>query len=65
MVGNHVSHAHNRTKRRFMLNLQTKRIWIPELGRFVSLTLTAKALKTITKNGTAEIAEMVRANKLA
>ena len=40
-----------RTPRTFLPNLQTKRIWVAELGRFVTVKLTARALKTITKNG--------------
>jgi large subunit ribosomal protein L28 len=64
MSGHNVSHANNRTNRRFMPNLQNKRIWVPELKRFVNVKLTSKALKTITKNGTAELASMVRAGKI-
>ena len=59
MSGNSVSHAHNRTNRRFLPNLQKKRIWVQELNMFVTLKLTAKAIKTITKNGTAEVARMI------
>ena len=51
LVGNNVSHAHNRTKRRQYPNLQTKRIYIPEEKRFVTVKLTARALKTVNKNG--------------
>lgn len=64
LSGHNVSHAHNRTNRRFMPNLQSKRIWVPELKRYVNVTLTSKALKTITKNGTAELANLVRAGKI-
>ena len=64
LSGNNVSHANNRTNRRFMPNLQSKRIWVSELKRYVNIRLTAKALKTIAKNGTAEIANMVRAGKI-
>jgi large subunit ribosomal protein L28 len=64
LSGHNVSHANNRTNRRFMPNIQSKRIWIPELKRFVNIKLTAKALKSITKNGTAKIASMVRAGKI-
>ena len=64
LSGNNVSHANNRTNRRFMPNLQSKRIWVPELKRYVNVRLTSKALKTITKNGTAELANMVRAGKI-
>ncbi len=51
LVGNNVSHANNRTKRRQMPNLQTKRIYIPEEKRFVTVRITARALKTVNKNG--------------
>jgi large subunit ribosomal protein L28 len=58
--GNNVSHAHNRTRRRFLPNLQKKKIWVQELNRFVTLKLSAKAIKSISKNGTSEIAKMIR-----
>lgn len=51
LTGNNVSHANNRTKRRFLPNLQTKKFWIPEEKRWIRLTLTAKAIKTIDKRG--------------
>jgi len=58
-VGNNVSHANNRTKRRFLPNLQKKRIWIQELNRFVTIKLSSKAIKTLAKNGTPDIAKMI------
>lgn len=64
MVGNNVSHAHNRTKRRFLPNLQKKRIWVQELNRFVTLKLSAKAIKTIAKNGTADIAKLINSGEV-
>jgi len=63
--GNHVSHAHNRRKRRFLPNLQKKRIWVQELNRFVTVKLSANAIKTISKNGTSVIAKLVRENKIS
>jgi large subunit ribosomal protein L28 len=51
LTGNHVSHAHNRSRRRQLPNLQKKRIFIPEEGRFVTVRISARALKTISKNG--------------
>jgi large subunit ribosomal protein L28 len=51
MSGNNVSHAHNKTRRRFMPNLQKKRIWLPEEKRFVTIKATAKAFKTLDKKG--------------
>ncbi|MFO7256715.1 MAG: 50S ribosomal protein L28 [Bacteroidota bacterium] len=50
-VGNNVSHANNKTKRRFYPNLQVKRFYVPEEGRWVTLKLSTKAIKTINKNG--------------
>jgi large subunit ribosomal protein L28 len=64
MSGNNVSHANNRTNRRFLPNLQKKRIWVQELNRFVTIKLTAKAIKTISKNGTADIARMISEKKI-
>ncbi|MFA5512723.1 MAG: 50S ribosomal protein L28 [Candidatus Kapaibacterium sp.] len=51
LTGNNVSHANNKTRRRFLPNLQKKRIWIPEEGRWITLKLTAKAIKTLDKKG--------------
>ncbi len=63
MYGNNVSHAHNKTRRRFLPNLQKKRIWIAEEKRFVTMKLTARAIKTLDKKGyTAMMKEMEKAN---
>jgi large subunit ribosomal protein L28 len=51
LSGNNVSHAHNRSKRRQLPNLQKKRIYIPEEKRYVTVRISARALKTINKNG--------------
>lgn len=51
LVGNHVSHANNKTKRRFLPNLQRRRIWVESQNRYVSLRLTTSALRSIDKNG--------------
>jgi large subunit ribosomal protein L28 len=51
MVGHRVSHANNKTKRRFMPNLQQRRFWVESEHRWVSLRLTNAALRTIDKNG--------------
>lgn len=51
MVGNNVSHANNRTKRRFMPNLQYRRFWIEGEKRWVRLRVTNAALRTIDKLG--------------
>lgn len=62
--GNNVSHAHNRTKRRFLPNLQKKRIWVQELNRFVTLQLSTEAIKNIAKNGTSDIVKLVNTKKV-
>ncbi|HEY6823178.1 MAG TPA: 50S ribosomal protein L28 [Steroidobacteraceae bacterium] len=51
IVGNNVSHANNRTRRRFMPNLQERRFWVESENRWVSLKLTNAALRTIDKKG--------------
>ncbi|HHN75301.1 MAG: 50S ribosomal protein L28 [Acidobacteriota bacterium] len=51
LTGNNVSHAHNKTRRRQLPNLQTKRIYVPELGRWVKVKLSARALRTVTRKG--------------
>lgn len=50
-TGNNVSHANNRTRRRFLPNLQTKRVWIPEEKRWIRIKATARAFKTLDKKG--------------
>ncbi len=50
-VGYNVSHAHNKTKKRWLPNLQRKRIFVPELNRWVRIRLSVKALRTVEKKG--------------
>lgn len=51
MAGNNVSYANNKTKRRFLPNLQKKRFWSEAEGRWIKLTVSARAIKTITRKG--------------
>ena len=51
MVGNNVSHANNKTKRRFLPNLQRRKFWLESENRWITLRLTNAALRTIDKNG--------------
>ncbi|MFT3736584.1 MAG: 50S ribosomal protein L28 [Rhodocyclaceae bacterium] len=51
MVGNNVSHANNKTKRRFLPNLQSRRFWVESENRFVSLRVSNAGLRTIDKRG--------------
>ena len=62
LVGNNVSHAHNKTKRVQMPNIQRKRIWVPEEDKFVRVKLSTRALRTVTKNG---LYSFIRKNNLA
>ena len=50
-VGNHVSHANNRTKRRFLPNLQYRRFWLETEKRWVSLRVSTAGLRLIDKKG--------------
>lgn len=49
--GNKVSHANNRTRRRFLPNLHEHRIWVASENRWVKLRISTKGLRTIDKNG--------------
>ena len=49
--GNNVSHAKNRTRRRFLPNLHTPRFWVPNEKRFVTLRVSAKGMRIIDKKG--------------
>ncbi|MDP4909407.1 MAG: 50S ribosomal protein L28 [Burkholderiaceae bacterium] len=51
MVGNNVSHANNKTKRRFLPNLQSRRFWVESENRWVRLRVSTNAIRTIDKNG--------------
>jgi large subunit ribosomal protein L28 len=62
MVGNNVSHANNKTKRRFLPNLQRRRLWVESENRFVSLRLSNAALRTIDKNGIDAVLFKMRAS---
>ncbi|MGL4177601.1 MAG: 50S ribosomal protein L28 [Dermatophilaceae bacterium] len=49
--GHRISHSHRRTKRRFNVNVQTKRYWVPSLRRTVTLTVSARGIRTIDARG--------------
>jgi large subunit ribosomal protein L28 len=65
MVGNNVSHANNKTKRRFLPNLQYRRFWVESENRWVRLRLSTAALRTIDKNGIDAVLVDLRANGVA
>ncbi|MCB1948279.1 50S ribosomal protein L28 [Nitrosomonas sp.] len=51
LTGNNVSHANNKTKRRFLPNLQRRKFWLESENRWISMRLTNAALRTIDKKG--------------
>ncbi len=51
IVGNNVSHANNKTKRKFNPNLHIKKFYVPELDEWIYLKVSAHALRTISKKG--------------
>lgn len=61
MSGNNVSHANNKTRRRFEPNLQSHRFWVPSEKRWVRLRLTARGIKTIDKLGIEKVLADMRA----
>ncbi len=61
MSGNNVSHANNKTKRRFLPNLQNRKFWVDTENRWVSMRITNAALRTIDKLGIDAIVKKMRA----
>ncbi len=60
-VGNNVSHANNKTKRRFNPNLQKKRFYIPEEDKWITLKVSTSALRTINKIGISAVLKKAKA----
>ena len=63
MVGNNVSHAHNRTKRRFLPNLQSRRFWIESENRWIRLLVSKKGVRIIDKKGIEAVLADIGARK--
>lgn len=61
MSGNNVSHANNKTRRRFLPNLHVRRLWVDSENRFVKLRISQKGLRIIDKLGISKVLEMIRA----
>ena len=61
IVGNHVSHSNHKTKRTFEPNLQTKRFYLPEEKKWITLKVSASGLRTINKIGITEALKRARA----
>ena len=61
-VGNNVSHANNKTKRKFYPNLHVKRFYIPEEDKWITLKVSTTALRTINKNGVSAVLKKAAKN---
>ncbi len=61
VTGNNVSHAHNKTRRRFLPNLQHHRFWVETENRFVRLRLSTKGMRIIDKRGIDVVLSELRA----
>jgi len=62
LTGNNVSHANNKTRRRFSPNIHTHRFWVESENRFVKLKLSTKGMRIIDKNGIDAVLSDIRAN---
>lgn len=65
LVGNTVSHANNKRKKRFLPNLQVHRFWVESEKKFIKLRLSANALRTVDKKGIEVVLAEIRANGVA
>jgi|TARA_Y100000591_G_scaffold11246_1_gene8750 large subunit ribosomal protein L28 len=61
MFGNNVSHANNKTRRKFNVNLQRKKFWLPEENRYITLRLSMHGLRIINKKGISRVIKELRA----
>jgi len=62
ITGNNVSHAHNKTRRRFSPNIHTHRFWVESENRFVKLKVSTKGMRVIDKNGIDAVLADLRGN---
>ncbi|MEY2972296.1 MAG: 50S ribosomal protein L28 [Gammaproteobacteria bacterium] len=61
LTGNHVSHAKNRVKRRFLPNLHTHKFWVESESRFITLKVSANGMRIIDKKGISAVLKDIRA----
>ena len=55
MFGNNVSHAHNKSRRRFNINLQKKKFWLPDENRYITLRISTRGMRIIDKKGISKV----------
>ena len=65
MVGNNVSHANNKTRRRFNLNLQEHRFWLEDEKRFIKLRVSTKGMRIIDKHGIEKVLQDIKERESA
>ncbi len=61
MFGNNVSHAHNKSRRRFNINLQKKKFWLPDENRYITLRISTRGMRVIDKKGITKVVKDLRA----
>ena len=61
LTGNNVSHANNKSRRRFNVNLQKKRFWLPDEKRYVTLRVSTKGMRIIDKKGIRKVINELKA----
>ena len=61
MFGNNVSHAHNKSRRRFNVNLQKKRFWLTDENRYVTLRISTRGMRIVDKKGIRKVVNELRA----
>ncbi len=61
MFWNNVSHANNKSRRRFNVNLQKKRFWLPDEKRYVTLRVSTKGMRIIDKKGIRKVVNELKA----
>jgi len=60
MSGHNVSHANNKTKRRFLPNIRKKRFWVPSKNEYITLTVSSAGMRLIDKLGIEEVLERIK-----
>ena len=60
MFGNNVSHAHNKSRRRFNINLQKKKFWLPDENRYITLRISTRGMRVIDKKGITKVVKDLR-----
>ena len=60
LAGNNVSHAHNKSRRRFNVNLQKKKFWLPDEKRYITLRVSTRGMRIIDKKGIRKVVNDLR-----